>query len=111
MTNRLSGNLLADLPRNLPEERVDALLETGAVTVERIVSTGQGTPPGDWYDQRQAEWVLLVKGRAGLRFEDEAEARTLEPGDYVLIPPHARHRVEWTCETEPTVWLALHYSE
>ena len=76
--------------------------------VERIVSTGQATPPGEWYDQDGDEWVVLLSGAAGLLFEGEAAARPLEPGDWVLIPAHARHRVEWTAADEPTVWLAVH---
>ena len=60
------------------------------------MSAGQATPPGEWYDQDTHEWVALLSGGAGLRFEDEAEPRVLSPGDYLLIPAHRRHRVEWT---------------
>ena len=108
MTERRSGNLFENLPSDLPEEAFDALLKTDAVLLERIVSTGHATPAGEWYDQPRAEWVVVLRGGAGLRFEDEATVRTLKPGDHVLIPAHARHRVEWTSDTEPTVWLALH---
>ena len=31
----------------------------------------------------------------------------LAPGDYIEIPPHVRHRVEWTDADWPTVWLAV----
>jgi len=108
MTERNSGNLLDNLPAALPEERYDTLVDEYGLTLARIVSTGQATPPGDWYDQPRDEWVLVLKGAAGLRFEDEAEMRQLGPGDYVMIPANARHRVEWTSSTEPTVWLVLH---
>ena len=108
MSGRKSGNILADLPVSLPEERFDALLSNGDVRLERIVSTGHVTPDGEWYDQEQAEWVLVVKGAADLRFEDEPTPRRLAAGDHIFIPAHARHRVEWTSDTEPTVWLALH---
>jgi cupin 2 domain-containing protein len=30
-------------------------------------------------------------------------------GDYLHIPAHLRHRVEWTAENEVTVWLAVHH--
>jgi cupin 2 domain-containing protein len=105
MNNLFAGS--AGLP---DAERVDVLLETPALTLERIVSTGQATPPGQWYDQARNEWVVVIRGSAGLRFEDEAEPRVLRPGDHAFIPAHRRHRVEWTDATEPTVWLALHYS-
>lgn len=97
----------------LPEERADedfaTLVETGQLKLERIVSNGQSTPAGEWYDQDRDEWVLLLRGRAGLRFEDEAFDRTLEQGDCLNITAHRRHRVTWTDQNQPTVWLALHY--
>ena len=108
MTDSATGNLFANLTPPSPDERVETLLEQDGVTLERIVSHGQATPEGEWYDQPRAEWVVLLKGAAGLRFEDEDEARQLRPGDYVLIPAHAKHRVEWTSDSEPTVWFALH---
>ena len=102
-------NLFADLPRILADERFDLLVEAGVVRLERIVSSGHATSPGEWYDQDTNEWVVVLRGRAGLRFEDEAGLRVLGPGDYVLITAHRRHRVEWTDPGESTVWLALHY--
>ena len=59
---------------------------------ERIVSFGQASPAEFWYDQPQGEWVVVLAGRACLRFESEPSARTLAPGDHVNIPPHCRHR-------------------
>jgi cupin 2 domain-containing protein len=104
-------NLFADLPDRLAadEEAVQTLHETPNVRIERIVSTGQASPPGFWYDQERDEWVVLLAGSAGLRFADEPEARRLGPGDWVNIPARRRHRVEWTDSAEPTVWLAIHY--
>ncbi len=104
-----SGNLYDDLPGALDEEAMTTLVGRGSMRLVRIVSAGQATPAGDWYDQGDWEWVVLLKGAAGLRFEGETEARALAPGDFVHIPAHARHRVEWTATDEPTVWLALHY--
>lgn len=108
MTERTAGNLLADLPTDLPEEQFDALLDRDGLTLARIVSTGQATPDGDWYDQPRDEWVVVLRGRAGLRFEDEDAVREMGPGDHVMIPARMRHRVEWTSADEPTVWLVLH---
>ena len=102
-------NLFAAIPPEIPEEIFEILLETGHFRLERIVSGGQATPPGEWYDQDSHEWVALLSGSAGLRFEDEPEPRVLRPGDYLLIPARRRHRVEWTDPEAPTVWLALHY--
>ena len=104
-------NILADLPTKLPDERFDELLCGGGFRLERIVSTGQATPAGQWYDQDHAEWVLVLRGSAELQFEGEAEAVQLGPGDYVLIPAHCRHRVQWTDPCDPTVWLAVHFRQ
>jgi cupin 2 domain-containing protein len=86
------------------------LLAGNRFELERIVSTGQSTPAGEWYDQDHDEWVLLLSGEARLLFEGQPSACELRPGDYVNIPAHARHRVEWTDPVAETVWLALHYS-
>jgi cupin 2 domain-containing protein len=51
----------------------------------------------------------VLKGEAKLIFEDEAAPRDLQAGDFVDIPPHCRHRVEWTDPEVPTVWLAVFY--
>ena len=78
--------------------------------VERIVSTGQSSAPGDWYDQQDDEWAVLLSGAAGLRIE-EAEDRRLAPGDWLFLPAHCRHRVAWTQAQPPTVWLAIHIAK
>jgi cupin 2 domain-containing protein len=102
-------NLYRDIPAALPIESFEPLLQTGAFRLERIVSRGHATPEGEWYDEEQAEWVLLLQGSAGLRIEGRAEVIALEPGDYLSIPAHTRHRVEWTDPERDTVWLALHH--
>ena len=104
-----AGNLFGDLPASLPDEAFATLLEGPGFRLERIVSTGQATPEGAWYDQPQAEWVVLLRGGARLLIEGEPEPRQLHPGDWLLIPAHVRHRVEWTDPAQPTVWLALHF--
>jgi len=104
----LHENIFANIPDVLPEEIMETLVNAGNVRIERIVSSGQSTPEGEWFDQRQDEWVLLLTGGAGLLFEGEAGERTLKAGDYVMIPAHCRHRVVWTDLREKTVWLAVH---
>ena len=79
------GNLFARLPRTGTDEDIAALLTTPNVRIERIVSTGQASPPGFWWDQEWAEWVVLLTGSAGLRFEGETELRELKPGDPLNI--------------------------
>ena len=102
-------NLLDAPSSTLPEEMFEAIVERDGFLIERIVSTGQATPPGEWLSQDRAEWVAVLSGRAGLRFDGEEGTREMAPGDHCLIPAGARHRVEWTSEDEPTIWLAVHF--
>ena len=102
------GDLLRDLPSDLPEELVDTLAESDSVRIERIVSTGHASPEGFWYDQSRSEFVLVLQGRARLEF-DNGESLALMAGDWANIPARRRHRVSWTAPDEPTVWLAIHY--
>ena len=104
-----SQNLLLPLPGVVPEEIFTLLLQGERFKLERIVSAGQATPLGEWYDQDTHEWVLLLSGSAGLVFAGETEVCVLQPGDYLHIPAHQRHRVEWTDAQQKTVWLAVHY--
>jgi len=103
------ANLFATTLEPKREEIFETLLERGHFRLERIVSTGQATPAGEWYDQERNEWVALLSGSAGLLFEGEREPRVMKPGDHLIIPTHLRHRVEWTDPDRETVWLALHY--
>lgn len=105
------ANLFAGIPAFLSRELIDPLVETGSFRLERIVSAGQATPAGQWYDQDHHEWVILLAGSAALLFAGESAPRLLRPGDHLAIPPHRRHRVEWTDPTDKTVWLALHYRD
>lgn len=102
------GELLAPLPSASNAEQFETLLERAGIRILRVVSDGQASPPGEWFDQDDDEWVVVLAGRAGLLVEGEAETRTLVPGAYAFLPAHCRHRVEWTDPDAPTVWLAIH---
>ncbi|MBV8626852.1 MAG: cupin domain-containing protein [Paraburkholderia sp.] len=94
-----------------PGERFDTLAEGKGVRIERIVSTGQASPEGFWYDNPHEEWVVLLSGGAALEFEGVPETHVMQPGDYVRLPAHCRHRVAWTQAGEATFWVAIHYEE
>lgn len=101
------SNLFAGLPpEGATDETFATLLAAPGARIERIVSRGQASPPGFWYDQDEDEWVAVLVGAATLRFADAPEPRHLTPGDHVLIRAHRRHRVEATAD--PTIWLAVH---
>ena len=102
-------NLFADISATIPEEIFQTLLTGSNLRVERIVSLGHSSPDGFWFDQNENEWVVLLKGAAKLRLENADELVEMQPGSFVNIPAHQRHRVEWTDPNEPTVWLAIHY--
>jgi cupin 2 domain-containing protein len=104
-----SGNIFADVPASGPEEEITILADRPGAVVERIVSTGQASSAGCWYDQDWTEWVILLQGAAELLIEGEAAPRRLRPGDYVELPAHVRHRVERTLAGGATVWLAIHW--
>ncbi len=101
------ANLFAGLPDSAGAEQFLEMLSRPGLRIERIVSSGQASPPGFWYDQPQGEWVLVLQGEATLSFEGESSPRLLRAGDFIDIAPHRRHRVESTAT--PTVWLAVHY--
>ena len=101
-------NNIFDLPSSLPnKELFESLVSAGNILIERIVSTGQTTPPGEWYDQDQDEWVILLQGFASLSYADGSEIK-LTTGDYLFIPAHQKHRVEYTSSEPTCIWLAIH---
>lgn len=82
-----------------------SLLEKN-VRIERIVSNENTTPEGEWYDQSQREWVIVLEGSGSIEIE-EGRSVTLNKGDHLLIEKQERHRVT---HTDPnTIWLAVHF--
>ncbi|MDB5345300.1 MAG: Cupin domain protein [Schlesneria sp.] len=104
----MTANIFDDLPQNLPKEVVQTLIQAADMRIERIVSRGHASALDFWYDQPQAEWVIVLKGAAILQFEDCMVE--MKPGDFINIPAFKKHRVEWTTPDEPTVWLGVRYS-
>jgi hypothetical protein len=52
---------LSPLPDARAAEQVATLLTRPGLRVEQIVSRGQASPPGFWYDQAEGEWVLVLR--------------------------------------------------
>ncbi len=100
-------NLFSDIDATAQEERFEQLVAQQGVLIERIVSTGQASPEGFWYDDPRDEWVVLLAGAAELEFE--THRLRMKPGDHVQIRAHRRHRVAWTDPQAPTVWLAVYF--
>ena len=102
------GNLFDLAGIDPAAERFSTVLQSRDVRIERIVSYGQASPPGFWHDQAVGEWVVLLAGAAALRFDGDAAALILRPGDHAHIAAGRRHRVDWTAAEGATIWLAVH---
>jgi len=103
------GNVLADIPSQIPRELEQVFLEKDNVLIKRIVSKGQKSPASAWYDQLDNEWVLVVQGEAILEFEN-GEDLHMQQGAFCFIPAQQKHRVKWTPEDQVTIWLAVHFT-
>jgi cupin 2 domain-containing protein len=99
------GNLFASLPAAAGGEVFETLFANPVCRVERIVSFGQASPPGFWYEQDEDEWVVLLVGSAMLAFDD-GQRLGLRAGDWVTLPARCRHRVDVV--SDDAVWLAVH---
>ena len=102
------NNIYSAIPANLGQEVFERLAGSTRVTIERILSKGQQSPSSGWYDQEKNEWVIVLKGKAVLAFENQEDVY-LNEGDYINIPPHKKHKVTWTDPDSETIWLAVHY--
>ena len=102
------GNLLANLPCAQETEQSETLLSMGPVRIERIVSAGQVTPEGVWYDQNGDEWVAVLQGSATLSFDDGRGDAHLSAGGWICLPAGCRHRVRATSTDPVCIWLAVH---
>jgi cupin 2 domain-containing protein len=101
-------NVFDQIPESADQELFTTLLSARDLRIERIVSSGQKSPDGFWYDQEENEWVLILEGSATLGF-GEGNSVALKKGDCLNIPARTRHRVEKTDENGKTVWLAIFY--
>ncbi len=102
-------NIFKKIPKEIPDEIFQEILSTDKLKIERILSKGHASPKEGWYDQNTNEWVILLKGKAKLTFKERKKPVELTPGDYINIPSHVKHRVEWTDPSQETIWLAIHY--
>ncbi len=103
-------NNIFDLPKPLPKaELFETLYNNGQVLIEKIVSTGQVTPEGEWYNQEKNEWLIVLQGEGELSYEDGSRIKLIT-GDYLLIPAYQKHRVEYTSTEPPCIWLTLFFN-
>lgn len=82
------------------------LLSVPNIRIERILSSGQTSPEGFWYDQEENEWVTILEGEGEVAYPDGSKVR-LQKGDTLLLPAHQKHRVSYT--STPCLWLCVFY--
>ena len=104
----MKANIFDNCKADSKEEIFETLYQNENVIIERIISFGNVTPQGQWYDQEKDEWVLLIEGNAKLEFEDDRIVE-LNKGDYVHLPVHQKHRVIYTSIDPKCIWLAFHF--
>lgn len=99
---------LPPLSNDNDPEIFETLLTNPNISIERIISYGQTTPVGEWYDQEKAEWLILIQGEAQLSYADNSRIKLIA-GDYLYIPAHQKHRVEYTSKEPPCIWLTIFF--
>ncbi len=102
-------NIFDDIKLPTGEKEIfGEIINTKNVQIERIVSNGQRSPQTGWYDQEKDEWVILLDGKADIEFEDQGIFH-LRKGDHLHIKAHQKHRVVYTSQHPPCIWLAIHF--
>lgn len=102
-------NNIFKLPQDLPQQELfEVLLSDQKVLIERVISTGQVTPPEEWYDQDRNEWLIVLQGEGELSYEDGSRIK-LTVGNYLYIPARQKHRVEYTTTEPPCIWLTIFF--
>jgi cupin 2 domain-containing protein len=86
----------------------ESILYRKSFSLEKIVSKGYRTPEKEWLKSKKEEWVILLKGKAGIMFENGVKLE-LKEGDFVSIPGNAKHKVTYTSKRPECIWLALYY--
>lgn len=104
MTN---GEVFKDLPE---DSVVEQLCQAKGFRVERVVSYGDCSPEGRWYDLDCDAWVVMIRGGVTLQLDEPEETKYVATGDWIFLPAHRRHRVESSSKEPPAIWLAVYGS-
>jgi len=106
----LHNESIFKIPNPLPKEfeLFQPVISNENVQIERIVSSGQNTPNGQWLEDDRNEWVVLLQGESEISFEDGTNT-ILNSGDHILIEKHKKHRVVRTSENPFCIWLAVYF--
>lgn len=98
------------IPESLPKEfeLFQPVISNENIQIERIISSGQITPAGQWLEDDRNEWVVLLQGESEINLEDGTNV-TLNSGDHIFIEKNKKHRVVRTSENPLCIWLAVYY--
>ena len=102
------NNIFENKNININKEVIESIVNSSGIRIEKIVSSGQKSPDGFWYNQKENEFVLLLQGEAVLEFDNKNIVH-LEKGDYIIIEKFRKHRITYTATDVLTVWLAVFY--
>ena len=102
-------NLFGPDAKRRGEEWCEELFCAPGIRFERILSEGERSPDGFWYDQPENEWLILIEGKAEI--ETEEGRLRLGAGDSLFLPAHFRHRVAATSAEPRCLWLCCFWKE
>jgi len=77
------------------------------IKIKKIISVSYSDDNNKWYDQDEDEWVMVLRGKAGIKFSD-GEIINMQEGDYIFIPQHKKHQIIYTSNNPPCFWLAIY---
>jgi cupin 2 domain-containing protein len=89
-------------------ENYSKILLGNSFHLEKIISKGYATPENKWIIEKTNEFVMLLKGKAELLFENGQNIK-LSEGDYLVIPKYTKHKVTRTSRKPICYWLTIHY--
>lgn len=93
---------------NRAVEVSEVLVEGEELKLERILSFGHPSAAGEWYDQKEDEWVALIQGEAVLEYGG-GDMVELAGGDNLIIEAGVKHRVRSV--SDDAIWIALFYKK
>ncbi|MCP4970218.1 MAG: cupin [Arcobacter sp.] len=107
----IKRNLLENIVIDKENEKIEDILKTRNIRIERIISNGQSTEEDFWYDQEENEFVILLEGNAILEIKEDNKIKQIElvKNEYINIKANVKHRVKYTDSNNPTIWLTIFY--
>jgi cupin 2 domain-containing protein len=100
-------NIFTDPGIEDTKELFEVIATLDDARIERIITQKPYSSPGQWYNQEQDEWVVLLRGNATIEIRDQGLIE-LRSGDYIMLPAHCQHRITRTSADPACIWLAVH---